>query len=114
LNRRPEIAQEVRQLNLQIVPHGTLNTLHICLTLEYQIKEAQVKDEEIRRLKKESADKEIQGFKVDQQGILWYENRIRVPQDERLRRLILDEAHCLAYSIHPGSIKMYMDLKQKY
>jgi len=31
-----------------------------------------------------------------------------------LRRLILDEAHHLAYSIHPGSTKMYLNLKQKY
>jgi hypothetical protein len=26
----------------------------------------------------------------------------------------MDEAHNSAYSIHPGSTKMYMDLKQKY
>ena len=51
---------------------------------------------------------------MDKQGILWYEDRICVPQDETLRRLILDEAHHFAYSIHLGSIKMYMDLKQKY
>jgi hypothetical protein len=65
------------------------------------IKEAQIKDKEIQRLKKKSADKEIQGFKVDEQGILWYENRICVPGDDKLTKLILDEAHCSAYSIHP-------------
>jgi hypothetical protein len=114
LNRRPEIAREVRQLNLQIIPHGILNMLHIRSTLEDQIKEAQSKDEEIQYLKEKSSNKEIQGFKVDEHGVLWYEDRICVPQDEKLRRLILDEAHCSAYSIHPGSTKMYMDLKQKY
>jgi hypothetical protein len=46
LNRRPEIAREVRQLNLQIIPHGILNMLHIRSTLEDQIKEAQAKDED--------------------------------------------------------------------
>jgi hypothetical protein len=114
LNRRPEIAREVRQLNLQIIPQGILNMLHIRSTLEDQIKEAQAKDEEIQCLKEKSSNKEIQGFKVDEHGVLWYEDRICVPQDEKLRRLILDEAHCSAYSIHPGSTKMYMDLKQKY
>ena len=114
LNRRPELAQEVRQLNLQIVPYGALNTLHVSPMLEDQIKEAQVKDKEIKRLKKKSAVKEIQGFKVDEQGILWYEDRICIPQNGKLRKLILDEAHCSAYPIHPGSTKMYMDLKQKY
>jgi hypothetical protein len=40
LNWRPELAQEVRQLNLQIVPHGTWNALHVQPTLEDHRKEA--------------------------------------------------------------------------
>ena len=51
---------------------------------------------------------------MDEQGKLWYEDWICVAQDEALRRLILEEAHHSAYSIHLGSTKMYMDLKQKY
>lgn len=97
--------------NLQIVPYSTLNTLHVCPTLESHIKEAQARDEELQQLKKKSADKEVQGFKVDEKGILCYEKRICVPRDEKLKKLILDEAHCAAYSIHPDSTKMYMDLK---
>ena len=106
--------QEVHQLNLEIVPYGTLNTLHVSPTLEDQIKEARDKDEEIQHLKRQSSKKEIPGFKVDEQGILWYENQICVPWDEKLRKLILDEAHNSAYSIHSGSTKIYMDLSQKY
>jgi hypothetical protein len=33
---------------------------------------------------------------------------------DSLRETILMEAHDSDYSIHPGSIKMYQDLKQKY
>jgi hypothetical protein len=40
---------------------------------------------------------------VDELGKLWYEDRICVPQDEALQKLILEEAHHSAYSIHPGS-----------
>ena len=40
LNRRPELAQEVRQLNLKIIPQGTLNVLQVWPTLEDRIKEA--------------------------------------------------------------------------
>ena len=29
-------------------------------------------------------------------------------------RLILEEAHCSRYSIHPGVTKMYCDLRQHY
>jgi hypothetical protein len=37
-----------------------------------------------------------------------------VPDIDSLRETILKEAHDSVYSIHPGSTKMYQDLKQKY
>jgi hypothetical protein len=37
-----------------------------------------------------------------------------VPKDFELRRKIMDEAHCLQYSIHPGTNKMYQDLKKNF
>ena len=37
-----------------------------------------------------------------------------MPNIESIRSVILREAHDSAYSIHPGSTKMYQDLKQLY
>jgi hypothetical protein len=37
-----------------------------------------------------------------------------VPKNDEIRQQILDEAHLSRYSIHPGSTKMYHDLKQYY
>jgi hypothetical protein len=37
-----------------------------------------------------------------------------VPKDADVRQQILDEVHLSRYSIHPGSTKMYQDLKQHY
>jgi hypothetical protein len=37
-----------------------------------------------------------------------------VPKREALRKKILDEAHTSRYSIHPGSTKMYHDLRQQF
>jgi len=82
--------------------------------LEDWIKQAQDKGEEIQQFKEKSSRMELRGFRVDKQGKLWYDDRICIPKDEALQRLILDEAHHSAYSIHPGSTKIYMDLKQKY
>jgi hypothetical protein len=53
-------------------------------------------------------------FRKDDQGIIWFKDRIVVPKDAKVRQQILDEAHLSRYSIHPGSIKMYQDLKQHY
>jgi hypothetical protein len=40
-------------------------------------------------------------------------NRLCVPKGEA-REILLDEAHNSANSIHPGSTKMYLDLKTRY
>jgi hypothetical protein len=53
-------------------------------------------------------------FKKDDQGIVWFNNRIVVPKNDVVRQQILDEAHLSRYSIHPRSTKMYHDLKQHY
>ncbi|KAA3462241.1 DNA/RNA polymerases superfamily protein [Gossypium australe] len=37
-----------------------------------------------------------------------------VPKNFDVKREILREAHCNAYSIHPSSNKMYSDMKQMY
>jgi hypothetical protein len=37
-----------------------------------------------------------------------------VPKREALKKKILDEAHTSRYSIHPGSTKMYHDLRQPF
>ncbi|RVW26566.1 Transposon Ty3-G Gag-Pol polyprotein [Vitis vinifera] len=37
-----------------------------------------------------------------------------VPNDEDLRRELLEEAHCSKFAIHPGGTKMYKDLRQNY
>jgi hypothetical protein len=45
---------------------------------------------------------------------MWFKNRICVPEIKELRETILNEEHDSAYSIHPGSTKIYQDLKQRY
>ena len=53
-------------------------------------------------------------FHLDDEGVLWFKNRLVVPKDLELRKQILDEAHLSRYSIHLGSNKMYQDLKQRF
>jgi hypothetical protein len=53
-------------------------------------------------------------FTKDKQGTIWFKNMICVPEIDSLCETILKEAHDSDYSIHPGSTKIYQDLKQKY
>ena len=50
----------------------------------------------------------------DEQGIIWFKDRICVPSDPALREEILSEAHDSKYGIHPGGSKMYQDLKKHF
>ena len=47
-------------------------------------------------------------------GLLRYKDQICVPSDAALRREILDESHNTPYSLHPGSTKMYHDVRSLY
>nr|GFB93602.1 putative nucleotidyltransferase, ribonuclease H [Tanacetum cinerariifolium] len=50
---------------------------------------------------------------VDDDGVMWFEDRLCVPSDQALREKVMTEAHSSSFTVHPGSTKMYRDLKQK-
>ena len=54
------------------------------------------------------------GFREDEHGTLWFEDRVYVPNNIEIRKLILQEAHDSPYSIRPGNTKMYLDLKERF
>lgn len=109
-----ELQEEFRKLKLEVVFEGFAASLKVQSTLEKQIREAQPKDSEFSDIKKKMAEGKFKDFTVDDQNILWINGRICVPDADGLRQLILKEAHDSKYSIHPGSTKMYQDVKNKF
>nr|ABF97995.1 retrotransposon protein, putative, Ty3-gypsy subclass [Oryza sativa Japonica Group] len=110
----PELNQQMEALNLSIVGRGFLATLEAKPTLLDQIHEAQKNDPDMHGILKNMKQGKAAGFTEDEHGTLWNGNRVCVPDDKELKQLILQEAHESPYSIHPGSTKMYLDLKGKY
>nr|GFA03210.1 retrotransposable element Tf2 [Tanacetum cinerariifolium] len=53
-------------------------------------------------------------FRLDDDTVLWQDTKLVVPNDASLREALLKEAHSSPLSIHPGSTKMYHDLKQHF
>ncbi|GJU05910.1 retrotransposon protein, putative, ty3-gypsy subclass [Tanacetum coccineum] len=53
-------------------------------------------------------------FSVDDDSVVWFEDRLCVPNDQALREKVMTEAHSSPFTIHPGSTKMYRDLKQYF
>ena len=52
-------------------------------------------------------------FTQNQKGLLYYKNRLYIPNVESLKREILDEYHKQPYAGHPGYQKMLTALKKK-
>ena len=107
------LCQEMEKLNLAIVAEGTLTNVTLTPTLRDQIVAAQKNDVAMDKIRQRlgESDPQAQCFHQDSEGILWFKDRIVVPKDFELRKQILDKAHLSRYSIHPGSNKMYQDLK---
>ena len=53
-------------------------------------------------------------FSIRDDEILLFQGRVVVPDLEDLRMCIMREAHATPYSIHPGSNKMYQDLRRSF
>nr|GEX15565.1 putative reverse transcriptase domain-containing protein [Tanacetum cinerariifolium] len=53
-------------------------------------------------------------FEIHPDGTRYHDKRIWLPKFGGLRDLFMHESHKSKYSIHPGSDKMYQDLKQLY
>nr|CAB3503810.1 unnamed protein product [Digitaria exilis] len=112
------LCHEMAKLNLEIVPHGYFSHIAVEPTLHDQIVVAQLNDASIkilkRKLSKEKVKEKYKCFQLDGQGVMWFGHRLVVPKNTELRRKIMDEAHLSKFSIHPGSTKMYQDLKQNF
>ena len=107
-----ELCAEFAHLNLGIIVNAM--EIEVTLTLEKEILKGQLEDEKLKEIAQNVVLGKAPGFRIDDHGTLWFGKRICVPKVKAIRDMILREAHESAYSIHPGSTKMYLDLKEKY
>ncbi|WVZ80457.1 hypothetical protein U9M48_027928 [Paspalum notatum var. saurae] len=106
--------EEFESLNLGFVHHTTVATFEVEPTLEQEIRKHQKTDEKIQEIWEQIKVGKAPHFCEEEQGTVWYKNWICVPDVDSIKKLILSEAHDTAYSIHPGSTKMYHDLKERF
>ena len=107
------LQEEMARLNVHIIPRGSIRKMSIQPTLEDKIKKAQSSDKDLMEIRMQTGENKAPDFRVDNEETLCYKNRICVPQEGDFRQIIMDEAHNLAYSIHPGSTKNVYGLKTK-
>ncbi|GJS88213.1 putative nucleotidyltransferase, ribonuclease H [Tanacetum coccineum] len=110
-----EIIRDLERLDIELCVRGQNGfwaSLRVEPNLISQIKTAQKDDGEIWAII-QNIDQQTE-FRVDDDGILWQGTKLCVPEDPTLREALMTEAHSSPFSIHPGSTKMYHDLKQHF
>ena len=55
-----------------------------------------------------------ENFWITQDGMLVMKGRVCVLNVDDLRKAIMEETHCSAYTMHSSSIKMYRTIKENY
>lgn len=76
--------------------------------------EAQRNDKFLEEMRLAARGDEPKGFTEAKDNALILNGRLCVPQDEKLKNEIMSEAHETPYTAHPGSTKLYIDLKNTF
>ncbi|XP_075500137.1 uncharacterized protein LOC142538724 [Primulina tabacum] len=78
------------------------------------VSEEQQLDTQLLELKRKSDLTGVSEFGLNCDGLLTFRGKICVPMGDGIRKDVLLEAHTAPYSVHPGSTKMYQDLRRLY
>nr|GEZ14423.1 reverse transcriptase domain-containing protein [Tanacetum cinerariifolium] len=103
---RKEREKPLRVRSLVLTDHKDLMQQILEAQVE-SLKEGNVQKEDLGRMQK-------QIFEIHSNGIRYHDKRIWLPLHGGLRDLIMHESHKSKYMIHPGSSKMYQDLRKLY
>ena len=108
---------EIRKMNLLVVTKGSLNTLAVVPDLVAGIKTIQGYDSEVHKIKRHLAEGKPSFFTIADDGALYFKGRLVVPclkKNLDKTKRVMQEAHDTPLSIHPGSTKMYQDIRQRF
>ncbi|KAL0546138.1 hypothetical protein IC582_016044 [Cucumis melo] len=105
---RAEIAVSVGAVTMQLAQ------LTVQPTLRQKIIGAQSNDPYLVEKRGLAEAGQTAEFSLSSDGGLLFERRLCVPSDSAVKTELLAEAHSSPFSMHPGSTKMYQDLKRVY
>ncbi|KAL0556381.1 hypothetical protein IC582_004894 [Cucumis melo] len=105
---RAEIAVSVGAVTMQLAQ------LTVQPTLRQRIIDAQSNDPYLVEKRGLAEAGQTAEFSLSSDGGLLFERRLCVPSDSAIKAELLTEAHSSPFSMHPGSTKMYQDLKRVY
>ena len=81
-----ELAEDHRELWLEIVPKSFVAAVEVQSTLLGKIREAQKYGKEIAERKERMSKGKAKGFRKDEHDTLWFEDRVYVPNNANIRK----------------------------
>ena len=108
------LCQEMEKLNVEVIQQGSLINIIVEATIRDKVIAAQKENKGVAHIKERVRNGKAECFSIDNEGVLWFKDHLVVPKVLELRQSILEKAHATRLSIHPGSNKMYHDLKQRF
>ncbi|TYK18857.1 ty3-gypsy retrotransposon protein [Cucumis melo var. makuwa] len=106
--KRAEIAVSVGEVTSQLAQ------LSMQPTLRQRIIVAQLNDPYLVEKRHLVETGQGEDFSISSNDGLTFEGRLSVPKDSALKAELLTEAHISPFTMHPGSTKMYQDLRSVY
>ena len=115
LSRKTMVAMSLQYSAWRLADDGAmLAQLEAQPVLRQMIIDAQKNDEELQKKLQMVRNGDKTKFLEKEDGSLYFQNRLCVPDDKELKKKLLYEAHNTLFTMHPGGNKMYQDLKQFY
>ncbi|XP_050920326.1 uncharacterized protein LOC127137964 [Lathyrus oleraceus] len=115
--KEEELINQFVDLNLGVHhSEGSMFIGTIVVSNEYLkwIKAEQQLDDQLMNIKETINDGQNGDFNIRTDGILRFGERLCIPQNQDIQKLILEEGHKSKMSFHPGATKMYRDLKKMF
>jgi hypothetical protein len=78
------------------------------------LREAQLHDRLLQEVRKRIEAGKPREFTMEEDGTIFFRDRLCVPQKSDVKMDILREAHHTLYMVHPGETKMYQDMRQSF
>jgi hypothetical protein len=88
-----ELAKEFDRLSLGFLNNTQGVTIELEPTLEQDIRKGQKDDEKINEIRQLIIDGKGKDFRENAEGVVWFKDRLCVPDIKLIRELILKEAH---------------------
>ena len=78
------------------------STLTISSDFLSSVRERQLLDVSLNKIKEQLGSEETRDFALDSDGILRFQGRVCVPDNVEVKKLILEEGHKSRLSLHPA------------